>query len=55
MKEDIYDTEYLEELIDEDRITAQEAGLMFWYDRSLGKTPLAEQADTQESDEAAKD
>jgi hypothetical protein len=38
MYEDIYDDEFLEELSNEDAITAKEAGIMHWYDVEVEKT-----------------
>jgi len=34
MRPTIYDTTYVDELVENDEISPQEAGFMYWYDQS---------------------
>ncbi len=32
--EDVYDVAYIDELVDADELSVQEAGLLYWYDKT---------------------
>lgn len=42
MKEDIYDSGYIDELVENDEIDSKEAGIMFWYDKEMETERISE-------------
>jgi len=48
MNEDIYDKQYINELVENDEIDSKEAGIMYWYDTEI-ETELVRDEDDVEA------